>query len=319
MMKRCIALGVAMVSLLCVACKKSDKLKVGSILFDANNEWFLEAISGMDAAAKDLGVQLVQADAHYDINVEKDLIREQIKNKADALVICPLTTEETGSALTEAKSFNIPVVTWNTIVTPPPTTQIIVDATQLGSATGEYLVDYVKKNNITDLKAALLINTSFSIGIERCNGFRTAIQPLIDSGVLEIVTERTGQLLEEVKVTTRKMLEERPDINFIWCWNQMTLVGAVDVLKELGRSDILVTGTDMSMALARDMLGDEVNLIAVTTQQPFKMGYDAIANAVRAAKGEKTQPSVAINTLTYTKDDTEALNEYITEHAPYVK
>ena len=309
------ALGLATL----LSCKNDSKLTVGSILFDTSNEWFVEAIAGMQDASKDLNANLSVVDIHYDGDAERDSIREQLKNKAGAIVICPLTVEDTGNALTEATKLGVPVVTWNTVVEPKPNAEILVDAKKLGSATGDYLVDYVHKNGLKDLKAFLFIDKSFSIGIARCDGFRESIKPLVERGELEIVAETEGQLIEEIKVTLKKMLAERSDINFIWCWNQMSLVGAVDVLKELGRSDILVTGTDMSMELARDMLGDEVNLIAVTTQQPFKMGYDAVANAVRAAKGEKTQPSVAISTLTYTKDDTEALNEYITEHAPYVK
>lgn len=318
MKKGLIALA-ALVALVCTSCKNSKTLTIGSIIYDANNEWFVEAIAGMQGAAKDNNCTLVLQDSHYDANVEKDMIREQLKNKANAIVICPLSTDETGRALAEAASFQIPVVTWNTVVEPAPTTQVVVDATELGRATGEYLVDYMREHDIASLKAALITDRSFSIGIERCDGFRNAIQPLVDDGKIEILYDTPGQLAEQIKVNVKKILAERPDIQFIWCWHQMSLIATIDVLKELGRTDILVAGTDMSVGLARDMLGSEVQLIAVTTQLPYELGYQAVANAVKAAHGEKTPASISIPTYTYIKEDVAALKEYVSTHEKFLK
>ena len=308
-----------MSTLMLTSCNDDKKLIVGSVLYDTTNEWFVEAIQGMRDAAKDLNITVNEVDCHYDEAVETDLIREQIKNKASALVVCPLTTEGTGAVLSEATKLGIPVVTWNTVVEPLPTAQIVVDSTKLGSATGEYLREYVKAHNITKLKAALLIDRSFSIGIARCDGFRKSIQPLINEGILEVANETQGQMYEEIKVILKKILAEQPDINFIWCWHQMSTMATVDVLKELGRTDILVTGTDMSLALAEDLLSDKVNLIAITTQQPYKMGYDAVTTAARAVNAVPAQKTIEIPVLTYTKENEAALKEYIDIHAKYVK
>lgn len=321
-MKRSGCLGAAVVAAaaLCVAaCSNNGKLTIGSITYNATDEWFAEAAFGMRDAAKDLDVTLVEMDSRYDPNVEKDLIREQLKKKADAIVICPITTVESGAALSEAKSFNVPVVTWNTVVEPTPTAQIVVDATTLGGATGEYLTKYVEQHGITNLKAALVTSSAYSIAIERCDGFYNAIKPLLENGTLEIVFETEGDLMEEAKVAVAKMLEERPDIQFIWCWNQMSLVATIQTLKEIGRPDILVAGTDMSVGIAEDMLNDEVQVIAVTTQQPYRMGYEAVVNAVRAARREPTLASINIPTLTYIKEDVADLHEYVAEHEKFAK
>ena len=310
---------LALGTLMFTSCNDGNKLTVGSIIFDSTNEWFVEALTGMRDAAKDLNITLNEADCHYDEAVERDMVREQIKKKASALVVCPLTVEGTGAVLNEATNLGIPVITWNSVVEPLPTAQIIVDSKKLGSGTGDYLREYVKQNNVTSLKAALLIDRSFSIGIERCDGFRASIQPLIDEGILEVVSETPANLYEETKVTLKKILTERSDINFIWCWHQMSTMATVDVLKELGRPDVLVSGTDMSLALAQDMMGSDVNLIAITTQQPYKMGYDAVSTAARAVNAVPAQKTIEIPVLTYSKDDTAALKEYIDIHAKYVK
>ncbi len=304
-------------SIFVFSCSKNEKITVGSIIFNGAGEWFQEALTGIRDASKDLGVNLIEADCHYDGTVESELIHEQLKSKCDAIVICPLTEEESGKALSDATAIGIPVVTWNTVVKPHPTSQIVVDSTMLGRATGDYLVQYVSQNEIKKLKTVLITNDFYSIGIERCKGFEDAILPLVEKGIVEIVGEARLEHTEETKLSIKKMLEETPDIQFIWCWHQTSLLAVSEVLKEMNRSDILLAGTDMSVAIARDMMGSDIKLIAVTTQQPYELGYNALTNAVKAVKGEEIESQIVIPTVTYTIDEQDALKEYVKTHAKF--
>lgn len=308
----------AAVSLMVVSsCEKNAKLKIGSILFDGTNEWFVEAIAGMRDAAKEFDVMLVEADSHYDVSVERDLVKEMLKDDVKSIVICPLSVEESGRSLRLASEVDVPVVTWNSVVQPRPAVQVIVDSTELGRATALCLCRFVEENGLSDVRAGLVIDDSFSIGKERCDGFRDGLKTLVDAGKLRIVRQIRGNLYEQASVSVVKMLSEHPDINFVWCWNQMSLMAAVDVIKRLGRDEIIVAGTDMSMSLAEEMRGGG-NLLFVTTQQPYMLGYEAVRNAVRAAKGESIEPTVVIPTLTYTRDDSEGLDGYMKSHARFV-
>lgn len=317
-MKRLLILSLILSTLFLTSCAKSDKITVGSVIFESTNEWFVEAIAGMDAAAEKSGVTIKQLDSRYDVNVEKDLIQEQIKNKADAIVICPLTVEESGQALSKAAEIGIPIVTWNTVVSPAPRVQVVVDNRRLGSATGEYLAEYIRKNNISKLNMLCIINTEFSIGKERVGGFKQSVEPLVKSGVINVVADIKGHLYEETCVTVEKMLTSEPEINFIWCWNQMTTDATVDTLRKIGRNDVLVAGTDMSMALAREMTEHD-NVIAITTQQPYEMGFAAVEAAVKAVKNEETPGSITIPTITYTVDNKEDIKKYIKTHEEFLK
>lgn len=318
-MRKLIAALFALSSIFLFSCSRDDEITVGSIIFNGSGEWFEEALQGVRDSARDQKVRLIESDSHYDLKVEGELIREQLNKHCDAIVICPITTEESGAALAGATSVGIPVVTWNTVVQPLPTTQVIVDSTKLGSATGDYIREYVNKNGIKKLKTALITNDFYSIGIERCRGFEDAIQPLVDEKIVEIAEELRLEHSEETKIAVRKLLENTPDIDFIWCWHQTSLLAVSEVLKEMKRGDILLAGTDMSMGIARDMLGDEIKLIAVTTQQPYRMGYEAVSTAVRAVKegAGKVEQTVVIPTLTYTVDDPDGLREYVKNHAKF--
>ena len=119
---------------------------------------------------------------------------------------------------------------------------------------------------------------------------------------------------EDAEVVAKRLLKEHDNAAMLWAWNQSSLLGAVDAVKKSGKNDIIIMGTDMSMELANDMLGNEVKLQAVTTQLPYNMGYKAVVNAVKAAKGEKVESKVLIPLDTIVKSDAAAVNQYIENH-----
>lgn len=311
------AAAISAAAVLAASCTGGGRAVVGSVVFDENGEWFEEAIAGMRGAAEELGVTLVERNSHYDLGAERELVLELLGRKARAVVICPLSSEETGRTLGAAARLRVPVVTWNTTVTPAPAAQIVVDSRRLGAATGEHLAAYVERNGLTGLKAALITNDSYTVGAERCEGFRSSIEPLVESGALEIVSEIRCELSEETRVRVQRLLDESPEVNLVWCWNQTSLTATVDVLKAAGRTDVLVAGTDMSVGVAREMLSEGGQIIAVTSQQPYRLGYEAVANAVRAAAGGVVERTVEIPTITYTREDAAYLRAYIEDHEKF--
>jgi ABC-type sugar transport system substrate-binding protein len=74
-------------------------------------------------------------------------------------------------------------------------------------------------------------------------------------------------------------------------------------------------GTDMAISFAEVMLEEGSVLQAVTTQQPFEIGYTAIKNAVEVAKTGEADAEVLVPLQTYTMDDPDALQKYIDDRA----
>ena len=117
---------------------------------------------------------------------------------------------------------------------------------------------------------------------------------------------------------TEQILTANPDVQMIWCWNQVSLLGCAAGLENAQRSDIVLMGTDMSVELAKDMLGDSITLQAITTQMPYEMGYTAVENAVKAVKGTDVEKEIMIPTYTYTKENLDEIQTYIDEHQDLV-
>jgi len=291
---------------------------VGSVNMGMNGEWFVEVMNGIHDAGDDLGVTLEMTDSEDDLQKEAANIDMLMDKGIDVLVISPIDANKTAQSLKEVQAAGIPIITWNTNVNTDVTAAVGVDATALGADTGNYVVEYIKTNNLSNVNLYLLTNTSYEIGVARCDGFKYAIQDLVDEGIIHIVAEDVYEAREEAAAATAKALQEHTEIDMIWAWNQSSLLGAIDSVKAAGAKDVIVMGTDMSMALANDMLGDEISLQAVTTQLPYNMGYKAVVNAVRAARGEEVDKKVLIPLSTIVKDDVESIEQYIENHKDLV-
>lgn len=297
----------------------NDQLVIGSITMISGGEWYGEVLSGIKTASEDLGVTLIQEDSASDLKLEEQQIQKFIDDKVDAIVICPITADKTGERLLEAERAGIPVVTWNTVVDADITAEVCVDPSALGGATGDYLVEYIRTYDLSGLKVGMITNESYTIGVARCDGFREAVKPLEEDGSITIVSEMLAETTEETNITVKEMLSKHSDLDIIWCWNQTSLLECINVAKEMGKSDLIILGTDMSMSIAQDMLSDSINVVAVTTQLPYNLGYKAVVNAVRASKGQAVDKTIMIPTFTYINSDTDDLEQYIESHAEFAK
>ncbi|MDD3142053.1 MAG: substrate-binding domain-containing protein [Lachnospiraceae bacterium] len=292
------------------------KLTVGSVIMNTSGEWFAEVIKGMETAAKDLNADISIVSSDNEVSKESDNVATLVAQQVDALCISPLSTDASVAAVESAKDAGIPVINWNTTVDTDTDGFVGVSNYDLGGMTGEYVADFITKNYPDGCKIALLTNSSYEVGVERCNGFKDAIK---DIKGLEVVATQDAEAQEEGLDITEQILTANPDVDVIWAWNQTSLLGCVAALQNAKNSDIVVMGTDMSVDLAKDMLSSDVKLQAVTTQMPYDIGYTAVENAIKAAKGEKVEKETLVPLKTYIKDNTDEINTYIEEHKDLVK
>lgn len=287
---------------------------VGSVNMGMNGEWFNEVMNGIRDAGTDMGVQVKLLDSDNDLDKESENVDQLIKEGMDVLVISPLDSEKSKPAVERAKAAGIPVVTWNTTINTEVTTSVLVNSDDLGGDTGDYVCEYVKTNNLKDQKMIIVDNKNYDVGIARCDGFKNSIKELVEEGMVEIVAEDDAETFDASKELTAKLLKEHTEATMLWAWNQPSLLGAIDAAKEAGRKDLIIMGTDMSMELARDMLGDDVKVMAITTQLPYNMGYKAVVSGVKAVRKQNPERNIMIPLATYTKEDSELIQRYIDVH-----
>ncbi len=292
----------------------NKRIRIGSVNMGMTSEWFAEVMNGIWDASQDLQVSVEMLDSANDIELERKNIQQLVDKGIDALVISPRDSEESIACLKPAIDAGIPIITWNTSVNMDVDSFICVDSNALGGNTGDYLCEYIKTYGLKSVKLFVIDNKNYDVGIARCEGFKDSIKSMIDQNVISIVAEDDAETYDVSYKLTEETLKEHPEISVIWAWNQPSLLGAIEAVKRNDREDILILGTDMSMELAEDMLADDVNLLAVTTQMPYNMGYKAVVTAVKVVKGESVDKTVDIPLFTYKKTDRELVERYLQAH-----
>lgn len=291
--------------------KDNEGICIGSVNMGMNGEWYSEAMNGIWDAGEDLGVTVKMLDSDGSLEKETENIETLLDDGIDALVISTRDYEESVESIDKVLDAGIPVITWNTSADTDVTSFVCVDSKALGGDTGDYLCEYIKTYDLKDVNVIIIGNQNYDVGVARCDGFKEAIKTMINQGNVSIVAEDYAETFDASEELTEKLLNEHPEATAIWVWNQPSLLGAIEAVKRLGRTDIMVMGADMSMELADDMLGDEVNLLSVTTQMPYNMGYESVVTAVKAIHGEHVDKNVLIPLFTYTKGDRELIERYI--------
>ncbi len=294
-----------------------EAMTIGAVVMNTSGEWFAEVISGMEKKGKELGVNVQIVNSNNDVATEADNMDAFIAQKVNSIAMGPISADGSVAAIDRAVNANIPVVCWNTTANTPNMKHFVgVDNKALGKQMGEWLSEYVTANYPEGIKLSLLINTRYDAGIQRTEGFKEGIQAMVDSGKINVLTEVEAEFKEEGLDATDRIMTGFPETEFVWCWNQTSMEGAVAALA--GNDKVKVCGTDMAISFAKMMLEPNSPLLAVCTQQPAVIGGTAIEAAYKVAKGDSVDAEILVPLELYTSEDAASLQKYIDDRADLV-
>ena len=295
----------------------AKNVEIGAILLDTKQEWFAEVIEGMNKAGVDLKAKVKILSSDSDVAKESALIDDLIAQQVSAISISPQSDTASVPAFERAVDAKIPVVTWNSKVNSPKSKYFVgVNNYDLGKDTGAFAADYIKSKMGGKAKIAVLATSKYSVGIDRVRGFMDEMKKV--PGV-EIVAQQDAEFKEAGLSVTESVLEAHPDTQIVWAWNQGALLGALAAVKANPNSKVLLMGTDMSIDLARAMLEPNSVLVAVTTQQPFEIGYTSIKNAYDVATTGTTKSEVLVPLKTYTLENKADVQKYLDDRKDLIK
>jgi sugar transport system substrate-binding protein len=285
--------------------KKSESTaqrRIAGIVFQ-EDQFFRLVLFGMRDAARQEGVELLEANSAGKPDKEIQLVNTYIAQKVDAIVISPLSARASVSALERARASGITVVTYNTFIEGSvPAAHIESDQSDLGISTGKAARAFIERNLGGKANIAILafLSNAPEQSKQRTDGFKQEVTRL--PGV-HIVAEQDAWLAEQAVKKAGDILTANPDVNIIWAANEGGTVGAVMAVKNAGKAGkVAVFGTDTGEQMADFLLADDGILQATTGQRPFEIGTLAVHTALRAAKGEKVEPRTALNGILLSRE-----------------
>lgn len=249
-------------------------------------------------AAKENGAELTiwGPDSEREIERAHQLILEAIESRPDAIVLAPISYEETLKYARMIEEAEIPLILIDSIMEEPAGAGLVAtDNVEGGFKMGELMRRHATEDTAIGIVGHV---KGSSTAVEREQGLRQGLGEYQDQIVDVVFCDSSFEIAYDI---TCEMLEKHPEINMIAGLNEYSAVGAAEAVIDMGRADsILMVGFDSS---TREIQLLEAGVFeAIVIQKPINIGYLGIEAAAKLARGEKIEENVDSGSVLVTKD-----------------
>lgn len=307
-------LGVAAAVIVRKEQSQGTALTIAVIPKGTTHQYWKSVEAGAKEAGRDLGVNII-----YKGSMQEDdragqisVVEQFASDNVSGIVLAPVDNVALVPAVQAAMAKKIPVV--------------IIDSSLDGSA-GKDFVCYVGTNNTLAGKmggeelAKLLggkgkyVLLRYAEGsastMQREAGFLSAMKE--NPGMTPLVINRyAGTSVSEAKATALNLLDQIRQANGIFCPNESTTVGMLDVLEENNLAGkIHFVGFDSTPTLVAALRKGELD--AIVSQDPTKMAYEGVRACLGAIRGEAQPADIDSGVQLITRDnlDTPAVQKLL--------
>jgi len=258
------------------------QVKIGFSQVTLQSPFYVDLQTGAEAAATANGAELLFVDANGDVEKQNNDIQDLITQGVNVLIINPANPDAVKPSLDAAAAAGIPVITVDRPVTSGAAAHVGRDNKEMGRLVGEAVATALG----TDGGQVIEIQGDAGgvVMADRRDGFAEGLASNANA-VIEL-----GPYAEYVRVNAvtamQDLLQANPDVKAVYAHNDDMALGALQVLNEAGRSDVLVAGVDgLGEALQAMVNGDQ--FIATALNDPQYLGDTTIQAALTlAACGE---------------------------------
>ncbi|MGI5173500.1 substrate-binding domain-containing protein [Treponema sp. OMZ 840] len=267
---------------------KKGGITIGFAVSTLANDFFMTMQDAGIAKAKKEGFTLITLDAQDSSEIQVNQVEDLINRKVDLIILNPCDSNAIGTAVLQANSAGIPVIT-------------ITRASNLGKVVQHLDIDnkeagkLIARQMIEDLngtgKVAILEGIP---GASSTNDREAGFIDTIKGTRIKVVVSLTAHYnRDEGANVTEDILQAHPDIVAIYAHNDEMALGAVRTIDAAGlKGKIKVYGIDaINEAIIAIKNGE---IAADVQQQPALQMETAIDSALKYLKGEKVEARVNI-------------------------
>ncbi|CAN5173228.1 substrate-binding domain-containing protein [soil metagenome] len=272
-------------------------LTIGFSQATQQSPFYVELGNGVKQEAAKEGDKVIYVDANGDITKQNNDIQDLITKGVDVLLINPVDPQGIAPSIAAAKAANIPVLTVDRSA-PGALAAVGRDNVAMGKLVGDALSKALgaKGGTIVEIQG----DAGGTVAMDRSKGFHDAFT---GNSAVKIVKGPYAEYIRANAVTAMQdLLQANPDVKAVYAHNDDMALGALQVLKENGRTDVLVAGVDGLMEAVKAIdSGNE--FVATALNDPISEGAVAVENAVKAAKGETIPATIDAGTGLVSKTD----------------
>ncbi|WPB88362.1 substrate-binding domain-containing protein [Streptomyces malaysiensis] len=278
--------------------KRSGALTIGFSQATQQSPFYVQLRQGARKAAEKAGAKLYFADAGGDVTKQNNDIQDLITRGVDVLMVNPVDPKGVKAGLAAAKSAGVSVVTVDRPVPSGAAAHVGRDNTAMGQLVGERIAKELgpKGGKIIEIKG----DAGGAVARDRSAGFHKAVAA---NKKIRVVSGPYCDYIRSKAVTAMQdLLQTNPDVKAVYAHNDDMALGALQVLKENGRSDVKVAGVDglMEAVKAIDQHGP---YSATALNDPISLGRTAVKTAEDVADGKKVAASIDAGTALVDRDN----------------
>ena len=253
------------------------------------------AVNRSKEAVKDFPkMKLLTADGRGSATTQTSQIDDFIARGIDVLIISPFDSKALAPAVKRAEKAGIKVIASDRAVDAPVTTYIGAENVETGLNAGKYVVDLTKgQGSVIELQGSL----GASPTIARHKGFMEALQ---GSPGVKVVASQTANYdrAQGLKVT-EDLLQRYGSgkVDVIFAHNDEMALGAIQAIKEAGRTEITVTGVDAEAPALKEVKSGDY---AATAGYPLTYREHTIA-AAKLCAGESVPSRIKLDSTLINK------------------
>ncbi len=299
-MKKILAL--VLVLLMAASVASAASYKVGLSMDDLNTEFWQGNYAAIYEQAKAMDVEIVEAIAGGDANVQNEQISQLIAKGCQAIICAAVDSVAIDAAIEECNDANIPIIMDNRPTTGEavPSAQILSDNYQMAFDEMTWLIGYCKANNVKFENAIMLIgDLGDENAIQRRDGFKAAIEA--DPGYVNVVIDVPTEWNHEVALAgLQNALQAYPNVDLIITPSDFLWTPIQSSLEQIGKWAKI--GEDNHVAVisfdgdvnGMQMLKDGYNW-ANAAQGAVEQGKMCVQAAVSLINGEELEKSDTID------------------------
>jgi ribose transport system substrate-binding protein len=289
-------------------------LRIGVSVYNMSS-FITAGKEGMDAYAAANDIELLWNSANLDVNTQASQLDQYVQAGVDAIVVVPVQADSLGPQVTAAKAANIPVIPVNAALDNPDVAgNVQPDDVAAGEQEMQMMVDKLGgKGNIVILQGPL----GQSGELDRQEGIENILAKNPDIHVLAQDTAN-WQRDEAVNKMKNWISAFGQDINGVVSQNDDMGLGALQALKEAGRTDVPIVGIDgIEDGLNAVKSGEFIGTMLQNGTVELSAG---LAVAAKIARGEDVDTAPVYIMPKITQDNVEdAITHVVTERDAFLE
>jgi ABC-type sugar transport system substrate-binding protein len=263
-----------------------------SLSMPDSTSFFKAMRDGASEAADLFGLQFNTIIANNDDARQLIDIQGFIENKSDIIIVTPTHAESVSPAIEIAHAEGIPVITVDRKSAIPEKVICHIESNNMagGKMAAEFIAHKLKqKGKILELEGA----PGTSAAHDRGKGFNDTLKKFPD---LKIVAREVAFFSrDKARDAMNQIIKKNLHIDAIFAHNDEMIIGAIQALQKMNKPLPVTVGFD-AIPEAIDYIKKN-HLTATIAQDPSKMGFLTIKNAVRYIQGYSIESVVLVDLL----------------------